>query len=67
MEGKDFKKAYQRIKLMKETIETERTYVSNMKIFTEEYYLPLKNLVNNKKGPLDEKELKDIFSNGKKK
>jgi hypothetical protein len=31
MNGKDFKKEYQRIRLMKETLETEKVYVSNLK------------------------------------
>jgi hypothetical protein len=64
MNGKDFKKEYQRIRLIKEMIETERFYVTNLKSFTENYYQPLKNSTSIKKVPLDEKEIKEIFSNG---
>jgi hypothetical protein len=48
-------------------ISTEKDYVDFLKKFVDHFYQPLKTSSLNKTGPLDEKDIKDIFSNCKKK
>jgi hypothetical protein len=60
MKSDEFKNSYKRIKLMRETLDTERFYVGCMRIFSEEIF---QNLKLQKKCPLEEKDLKEIFSN----
>jgi hypothetical protein len=58
MNKEEYKESKQRIKLIKELLETERTFVKFLKELIEEYYIPLR-----KKNILDDKEINTIFSN----
>jgi hypothetical protein len=59
-----FKKRYQRQRLIKEVLSTERTYVILMKQLTSFYITPLKeNMKDKKKEILNEKEFNEIFCN----
>jgi hypothetical protein len=61
---KEFSGSYQRIKLLKEMLESERNYVKFINQLIEEYYRPLKKgTEENKNNGLEEKEVKTIFCN----
>jgi len=57
----DFKKAKRRLDLIKETIETERTYVGLLKVFIEVFYYPIINNHGHGKGILKDPSV--LFSN----
>jgi hypothetical protein len=62
MQREEFKDSYQRLRLLKEVIATERSYVTFLSQLILEYYTPLKT--NDKKNNyFDEKEFQDVFSN----
>jgi hypothetical protein len=58
----EFKQAYQRMRLLKELIQTERSYVIFLSKLITLYMKPLK-IKDKKKMILEEKEYNDIFSN----
>jgi hypothetical protein len=63
---KEFRGLKQRANLLNELLETERTYVENLNIFSTYFLNPLKKSSKEKKKILTEIQIKDIFSNCKK-
>ncbi|EFC37339.1 rhoGEF domain-containing protein [Naegleria gruberi] len=58
-----FKKAKKRLELIKETIDTERTYVNLLKAFIDIFYYPIVNDSGHGKGILKKEVYNTLFSN----
>ncbi|KAL9647384.1 hypothetical protein ABK040_011748 [Willaertia magna] len=63
LKDEKYKKQRKRKELIKETIETERTYVDSLKVLIELFYYPLVNDTGHGKGVMEREHIHAIFSN----
>lgn len=66
MDSEDFRHSRQRNNLIREILESERTYVNYLTVFVEFFLKPLKTALTTKdpkKIILDDNQIKKIFSN----